>query len=90
MGNLFFLYLISSITIVCFSDRKYNLFEITIVSSQTTYPFMRAINWAKVSLIELQNAESKKDASSRAYINALRQFWESCYLLQAKTNMKTI
>jgi outer membrane protein len=40
----------------------------------------------KVSLLELQAAQNEKDNARRNYIMALRKFWETCYLLNAKTN----
>jgi outer membrane protein len=40
----------------------------------------------KVSLLELQAAQTEKDNARRNYIMALRKFWETCYLLNSKTN----
>ncbi len=40
----------------------------------------------KVSLLELQAAQTEKDNARRNYILALRKFWETCYLLNVKTN----
>ena len=39
----------------------------------------------KASLLELQAAQTEKDNAKRNYIAALRKFWESYYLLKAKT-----
>jgi outer membrane protein TolC len=42
----------------------------------------------KVSLLELQAAQTEKDNARRNYIRALRKFWENLYLLRVKTNAK--
>ena len=39
----------------------------------------------KASLLELQAAQTEKDNAKRNYIAALRKFWESYYLLKART-----
>ena len=39
----------------------------------------------KASLLELQAAQTEKDNAKRNYIASLRKFWESYYLLKAKT-----
>jgi outer membrane protein TolC len=46
----------------------------------------RLFQSGKASLLELQAAQSEKDIARRNYIQALRQFWESWYLLKVKTN----
>lgn len=40
----------------------------------------------KISLLEWQNAQNEKDVSRLNYISVVRDFWESYYMLQVKTN----
>jgi outer membrane protein len=48
----------------------------------------RMFETGKVSLLELQAAQTEKDNARRNYIRALRKFWENLYLLRVKTNAK--
>ena len=45
----------------------------------------RLFQAGKVSLLELQAAQTEKNNATRNYIIALRLFWESYYLLKMKT-----
>lgn len=48
----------------------------------------RLFQTGKASLLEIQASQSEKDYARRNYIQALRRFWESWYLLKLKTNSK--
>lgn len=46
----------------------------------------RLFQSGKASLLEIQAAQTDKDNARRNYIQSLRRFWESWYLLKLKTN----
>lgn len=48
----------------------------------------RLFETGKISLLELQAAQTEKDNARRNYTRALRKFWENLYLLRLKTNTK--
>lgn len=48
----------------------------------------RLFETGKISLLELQAAQTEKDNARRNYIRALRKFWENLYLLRLKTNTR--
>lgn len=48
----------------------------------------RLFQSGKVSLLELQSAQTEKDNAKRNYLAAIRKLWESYYLLKLKTGIE--
>jgi outer membrane protein len=46
----------------------------------------RLFQSGKISLLELQAAQTEKENAKRTYLDTVRRFWETAYLLNLKTN----